>query len=205
MLLLFIPWGGNLLDPVGHETANDDTMPITYNDSQQPHIHSQLQGVSAGVLYGTFQWAYYPDKFTFSHKNTVLPGPTRGLQFLNMNMLRPAVYFSLIGITFATVESVLEDVRNNHSGFKSPWNSAAAGFCSGLVMGGFYTRRFDIASMTGVAIGMLAGAMEFNGPTFIVDPETRQKKLFPKTVPTVYTESEDLSALKEKYPAYKNY
>lgn len=120
-------------------------------------------------------------------------------------MLRPAVYFSLIGITFAAVESVLEDVRNNHSGFKSPWNSAAAGFCSGVVMGGFYTRRFDIASMTGVGIGMLMGAMEFNGPTMIVDPETQQKKLFPDTVPTVYTESEDLSALKEKYPAYKNY
>lgn len=165
----------------------------------------QLTGVSAGVAYGAFQWAWYPDKFTFGHKGSILPGPARGIDYLNMTVLRPAVYFSLIGITFAGVESFLEEVRGNKSPVKDPWNTAGAGFAAGMVMGGFYTRRLDIASMTGLGIGLLMGAMELNGPNIIVDPKTQKERNFPEKVPVQFEESPELAALKEKYPAYKDY
>ena len=105
----------------------------------------------------------------------MLPGPARGIDYLKMNVMRPAVYFSLIGITFAAVEGFMEEVRGNKSLVKDPWNTAVAGFASGMVMGGFYTRRLDVASMTGLGIGLLMGAIEFNGPSLIADAKTQKE------------------------------
>uniref|UniRef100_A0A7R9WW37 NADH dehydrogenase [ubiquinone] 1 alpha subcomplex subunit 11 n=1 Tax=Craspedostauros australis TaxID=1486917 RepID=A0A7R9WW37_9STRA len=160
-----------------------------------------MQGAGAGIAYGICHWAFYPDKFVFSHKNTVLPGPSRGMQYLNATMLRPSIYFTAVSVTFAAVESLLEELRGSH---KDPVNTASAGFAAGLVMGGFFTRRFDIAGVTGLGMSLIMGCVELNGPNLITDPEKQQKKLFPESVPVKFEESEELFALKEKYPAYKD-
>lgn len=118
-------------------------------------------------------------------------------------MLRPAVAFSAVGLTYAGVESFLEEVKGTHQ--KDPWNSAFAGAAAGLVMGGFFTRRFDIASMTAVSVGLLMGMVEVNGPNVICDPVSQAAKKFPASIPAKFEETEDLSDLKEKYPAYKNH
>lgn len=117
-------------------------------------------------------------------------------------MLRPTVAFTAVGLTYAGVESFLEEVRASHH--KDPWNATFAGAAAGLVMGGFFTRRFDIASMTAVSVGLLMGMVEVNGPNVICDPETQAAKKFPASMPSKFEETEDLSDLKEKYPAYKN-
>lgn len=162
---------------------------------------TQTSGVTAGVAYGTLYWAYYPDKFAFGHKNTVVNGPSRGMLWLQHTMLRPAVAFSVVGLTFAGVESFLEEIRGSHQ--KDPWNAAGAGVAAGIVLGGFVTRRFDVASMTGLGMGLLMGMVEMNGSNLICDPETEAAKKFPVTMPSKFQETSVLSELKEKYPAYK--
>ena len=151
-----------------------------------------------------FYWAYYPDRFVFSHKKTILPGPSRGIQYLNYTMLRPAVYFSVVGLTFTAVESFLEEVRGSH-GAKDPWNSAGAGFAAGIIMGGAFTKRFDVASMTGLGMALVMGAVELNGPKLICNSEeSEEARQFPAFAPTKFEESEELAALKEKYPQFRN-
>lgn len=160
-----------------------------------------MQGTTAGLAYGTMYWAYYPDKMAFAHKKTVLSGPSRGMLWLKHTMLRPAVAFSVVGLTFAGVESFLEEVKGSHH--KDPWNAAVAGAAAGVVLGGFMTRRFDIASMTGLGVGLLMGMVEMNGSNLICDPEHEAARKFPITLPAKYQETTVLSELKDKYPAYK--
>mmetsp|Transcript_18934 Transcript_18934/g.46897 ORF Transcript_18934/g.46897 Transcript_18934/m.46897 type:complete len:195 (+) Transcript_18934:37-621(+) len=164
--------------------------------------YAALQGVGAGIAYGTFNWAYYPDKFAFSHKNTVAAGPSRGMEYLTHTMLRPAVAFTAVGVTYAGVESFLEEVKGSHH--KDPWNSAFAGAAAGMVLGGFFTRRFDIASMTALGVGLVMGMVEVNGPNVLCDPVAQEAKKFPSSFSAKFKESDDLSDLKAKYPSYKN-
>jgi hypothetical protein len=117
-------------------------------------------------------------------------------------MVRPAVALAVTNMVFATVESFLEEVRGTHQ--KDPWNSAAAGASAGLVIGGFFTRRFDIASMTALGTGLLMGMVEFNGPSMITDPIAEKARKSPDSLPAKFEESETLSGLKELYPKYQN-
>ncbi len=164
---------------------------------------SKLQGVTAGIFYGTVYWAYYPDKFAFSHKKTVTGGPSRGRLWLQHTLLRPMVVFSSVSLTFAGVESLLEELRGSHH--KDPWNAAGAGMAAGALLGAFATRRFDIAFTTGLGMSMLMGAIEFNGSSILCDPVTEASKKFPTSLPGKFEESKNLKELKEVYPAYKEY
>jgi len=62
----------------------------------------------------------------------------------------------------------LEEVKGSHH--KDPWNSALAGAAAGMVLGGFFTRRFDIASMAAVGVGLVMGLVEVNGPNVLCNP-----------------------------------
>ncbi|KAG7371070.1 Tim17/Tim22/Tim23/Pmp24 family protein [Nitzschia inconspicua] len=164
--------------------------------------YAALQGGIAGVTYGALQMAYYPDKMAFSQKGTVTAGPARGLSYISKTTIRPAVVFSAVTVTFAAVESVAEEIRGSH--YKDPWNSAFAGAAAGLVLGGFLTRRIDVASMTALGTGLLMGMVDFNGPSPICDPMTEQAKHFPPKISPKFEESEELKGLKAKYPDFKN-
>jgi hypothetical protein len=161
-----------------------------------------LQGGTAGIAYGALQMAYYPDKMAFAHKGTVTTGPPRGMAYIANTTIRPAVVFSAVTMTYATVECVAEEIRGSHH--KDPWNSAFAGAAAGMVLGGFLARRFDVASMTALGTSLLMGMVDFNGPSVICDPITEQSKHFPLNVSTKFDESKELKELKSKYPAFKN-
>mmetsp|Transcript_129446 Transcript_129446/g.192702 ORF Transcript_129446/g.192702 Transcript_129446/m.192702 type:complete len:199 (+) Transcript_129446:100-696(+) len=165
-------------------------------------IYAGAQGAVAGLAFGALQWAYYPDKMAFGHKNTVTSGPSRGAQYIRYTMVRPAVAMAVTNMVFASVESFLEEVRGSHQ--KDPWNAVGAGAAAGLVIGGFFTKRFDVASMTALGTGLLMGMVEFNGPSIICDPETEQARKHPKSLPAKFEESATLSDLKKLYPKYEN-
>jgi hypothetical protein len=164
-------------------------------------VPAKVQGLVAGLAYGAFSMAYYPDKFAYSQKGTVTSGPSRGLKYIMHTTVRPAVAFSVVSITFASAESFLEEVKGSHH--KDPWNSAFAGAAAGMVLGGFFARRFDVASMTALGTGLLMGMVEFNGPNIVTDPVSQAAKKFPEKVTTAFAESENLQDLKEKYPKFK--
>ena len=73
-----------------------------------------------------------------------------------------------------------------------------------MVLGGFFTRRFDIASMTAVGVGLVMGLVEVNGPNVLCNPVAQGTKKFPSSFSSKFAESEDLSDLKKKYPSYNN-
>jgi len=112
------------------------------------------------------------------------------------------VAFSTVGLTFAGVESFMEEIKGSHH--KDPWNSAVAGAAAGMLMGGFFTRRFDIASMTALGVGMLMGLVELNGSQLLCDTPGQTARKFPSTLSSNFQETEDLAGLKSKYPAYQN-
>lgn len=145
--------------------------------------------------------AYYPDKFAYSQKGTVTAGPSRGVKYFVHTTVRPAVAFSVVTITYAAAESFLEELKGSHH--KDPWNSAFAGAAAGMVLGGFFARRFDVAAMTALGTGLLMGMVDFNGPNIITDPVSQAKKKFPETVTATFEESEGLKDLKNKYPEFK--
>ena len=116
-------------------------------------------------------------------------------------MLGPAVYFSAIGVTFAAVESFLEEMTGHPKDAK---NTAAAGFAAGVVMGGWFTRRFDIAAMAGLGLSLVMTGVEINGPRMISDPDTELARNKPEKASIKFEESEELAGLKDKYPRYKS-
>ena len=111
-------------------------------------------------------------------------------------MMRPAVALSAVGLTYAGVESFLEEMKGSHH--KDPWNATFAGAAAGLVMGGFFTRRFDIASMTALGVGLVMGMVEVNGSNMICDPVAQAKKKFPAYVPSKF---EGLEGSQGKVPS----
>lgn len=164
-------------------------------------FYAAAQGVAAGTAFGAFQMAYYPDKFIFAQKGTISSGPARGVNYLKHVVFRPAMIFSAVTVTFAASESLLSEVRGTTT--KDPWNSTFAGAAAGMVLGGFLTRRFDIATTTAIGTGLMMGLVDFNGSNMICDPEAKEARCFPTKVPTAFEESEELQGLKEKYPGYK--
>lgn len=162
----------------------------------------KAQGVTAGTAFGAFQMAYYPDKFVFSQKGTITSGPARGLNYLKNTVFRPAMIFSAVTITFTAAESFFSEVRGTTT--KDPWNATFAGAAAGMVLGGFLTRRFDIATTTAIGTGLLMGIVDFNGSSMISDPEGKEARSFPTKIPSTFEESPELQGLKEKYPAYKH-
>ena len=146
--------------------------------------------------------AYYPDKFVFAQKGTITSGPARGLKYLQHVVFRPAMIFSAGTVTFAATESLLSEIRGTTT--KDPWNSTLAGAAAGLVLGGFITRRFDIATTTAIGTSLMMGLIDYNGSNLISAPAGKEARSFPSKVSTVFEESEELQGLKEKYPAYKN-
>lgn len=145
--------------------------------------------------------AYFPDKFVFAQKGAITSGPARGVAYLQHVVFRPAMVFSAGTVTYAAAESFFSEVRGSTT--KDPWNSTMAGAAAGMVLGGFLTRRFDIATTTAIGTGLMMGLMDFNGPSMICDTDTKESRSFPNKIPKVFIESEELKGLKEKYPAYK--
>jgi len=164
-------------------------------------LYAAAQGVTAGTAFGAFQMAYYPDKFMFAQKGSISSGPARGLNYLKHVVFRPAMVFSAVTVTYAVAESFLSEVRGTTT--KDPWNSTLAGATAGMVLGGFLTRRFDIATTTAIGTGIMMGLVDFNGSNMICNPEAKEARSFPTKVPIIFEESDELKGLKEKYPAYK--
>jgi hypothetical protein len=164
-------------------------------------LYAAAQGVTAGTAFGAFQMAYYPDRFVFAQKGTISSGPARGLNYLKHVVFRPAMIFSSVTVTYAAAESFFSEVRGTNP--KDAWDSTLAGAAAGMVLGGFLTRRFDIATTTAIGTGLMMGLLEFTGSSMISNPSGKDARSFPTKVPTAFEESDELQGLKEKYPAYK--
>jgi hypothetical protein len=159
-----------------------------------------MVGGAAGVLIGTGFMSWYPDKYAYDVKNTVVKA-NLGLQYFFRNVKGPVLWAALAATTFSGTECIFEQMRDEtHAA--TYVNAAAAGACTGLVLGSM-SKRFDVMCTTALGLGMLMGMIECNGTRFVSDKEGAVKKWFGAQPPRP-VESTTVAELKEKYPEFKD-
>jgi hypothetical protein len=116
-----------------------------------------------------------------------------------IGIARPAFFFGFTQFTYFATEYTLASLRFK----KDPLNAVAAGMFTGFTVGILSQKRIDIAFVAGLASAIVAGIFDFNGPTFRygglnpIPPANRRR-------PVTFEESDELKAMKELYPQYKN-
>jgi len=132
--------------------------------------------------------------------STRATGPVSDYKAIARTISRPAFWMSAACATFASVECLAESAR----GKKDPWNASIGGMAAGLVAAAT-TKRADIMTSTALGLGLFMFALDFTGESTI--HESSQMELRDKMygiLPKVHKESDDLAALKEKYPETKD-
>jgi Tim17/Tim22/Tim23/Pmp24 family len=122
-------------------------------------------------------------------------------KFFRSGFSRPMAAFASVGMAYAGVECLFESVRDPE-GTSKHWNSAAGGFAAGMVMGAM-TKRIDVALVSGLGNSLLMFGVQFHGLHYVTDPHQMAMKIAGKW-PTQWKESNELAALKEKYPEFKD-
>jgi len=176
-------------------------------------VNAILCGSAAGTLVGAVQLAWNPDPIILPERGTRLGATARAIATAHASELgrsefravsralsTPIMWFAGAGAAFASTECLAEAAR----GTSDPWNAVVGGLFGGAVCGSM-TRRFDIMTSAALGTALLMGLNEFHGPDTVYRshyPEAAHKThgLLPKQ----HAESEDLTALKEKYPKWKN-
>mmetsp|Transcript_28598 Transcript_28598/g.42288 ORF Transcript_28598/g.42288 Transcript_28598/m.42288 type:complete len:172 (-) Transcript_28598:358-873(-) len=158
-------------------------------------FNSALLGAGVGTFAGAVQMAWTPDAVTSNKQFGGIAGQTDARAVLR-GIGRPGVWFAFVGASYAFAECAAQSFR----GTNDPLNAGIGGMVAGAVMGSMF-RRFDIMAATGIGMGLLLAATEFGGGDVVYDSELANHKVF-GTLPT--SESEELSALKEKYSKFKD-
>ena len=83
---------------------------------------------------------------------------------------------------------------------RDPWNAVYGGFVTGFLGGFSYSKRIDRSIASGLALGVGMGLADLAGFWWAWEPEQPPKKIRAKK----YQEGEELRALKELYPKYKD-
>jgi len=156
-------------------------------------------GLGMGFFYNLVAVPWHPDPVDFFPKGVMKLRDN--WKFFRSGFVRPMAVFASVGIAFAGVECIMENARDPERKSKH-WNAAAGGFASGMVIGST-TKRMDVALVAGGACGIVMGALQFNGMHYISDPHQMAMKVGGKW-PKQYNESKELSALKEKFPEFKD-
>lgn len=156
-------------------------------------------GLGAGILYNLAAVPWSPDPVDFFPKGVVKFRDN--WRFFRSGFARPMAIMSVVAMSFAGVECLVESMRDPEKESRH-WNAAAGGFASGMVMGATQ-RRLDIMFVTGAGMGIFMGALQYNGMHYISDPHQMAMKAAGKW-PLRHMESKELAALKEKYPDYKD-
>ena len=156
----------------------------------------KVAGVAAGTFYGACTLAWYPDSLV-SYRGREIVEFTSA-RTVARSLLRPAVWFAVVGATFSAVECMAQSARNKDDS----WNATIGGMATGLVMGSIF-KRFDYMTCSALGMGLLMGVLDYSGPNTSAKPQEAYEKLY-GVMPKTFKESEDLEALKEKYPKYKD-
>ena len=156
----------------------------------------QLTGGAAGTFYGAAAMAWYPDPITSYRGRDIVEFTSA--RTVARSVLRPALWFAVVGATFSAVDCMAQSARNSNDS----WNATIGGMAAGFVMGSV-TKRFDYMTASALGMGLLMGALDYSGPNTVNKPEEVNEKMH-GVMPKTHKESEELASLKEKYPKYKH-
>lgn len=161
-------------------------------------LYSSGIGAFAGTFYGACLLAWYPDPVVTAGRTGGLSGRT-DFRAVGRMILRPAMWFSLTAGVFTGVECLMEAARNE---VQDPWNSLVAGLAGGAVIGAT-TGSPQIMGATAIGTGLFMAAMDMTGPTTVMYEDLLKAKRL-GLMPKQFKESDDLAALKEKFPQHKD-
>lgn len=156
-----------------------------------------MAGGAAGTFYGAAALAWYPDHLTVDARGRDVVEFMSAKQ-VSKAMLRPGLWFAVVGATFTAVDCLAESARNT----RDSWNATMGGVAAGLVMG-MTTKRIDYMTCTAMGMGLLMGILDYSGPYPVALPLEVKEKMY-GVLPETHVESKELAALKEKYPKFKN-
>lgn len=169
-----------------------------------------MLGLGVGVCFSATQLAWYPDPVKNPEMNKAVINPalakmtaiktgTQASALLRV-MARSCFWLSSTTMSFAAAECTAEAVR----GTSDSWNSVIGGFAGGAVLGAV-SKRFDIMFSAAVGTSIIMGCLDFSGP-HTVHPNTKDElaNRIHGHLPVKHKESNELAALKEKYPEFKN-
>ena len=152
------------------------------------------------MTWGLCSLAWNPDMIYVTKKGPVLTLPT--YSYLTRTAFLPSLYVATIGSTYLGVQALSYQIR----GVNDCWNAVNGGFCAGVIMGSV-TKRADQAFLTGLGIAFVGLIGDFykrnSGSLFAWDKENAMQRRN-GVRPYQHRESEELMALKEKYPQHRN-
>lgn len=159
-----------------------------------------MQGALGGSILGAGMLAWYPDPYRFDVKGTVIPAKL-DFKYIMRNMRGPVVMGAAVTTAFALTECLVEQLRDPAKE-STHWNAAVGGAAAGMVMGAL-TKRPDIMASSALGVGVFMGMVEYNGQTYISNSDMANFK-WNSRIPIKEKESDELKALKEKYPEFKD-
>lgn len=109
------------------------------------------------------------------------------------------MWAALVAGSFTATECAMEAARNET---QDHWNSLVAGAVGGGVIG-MTTGKPNIVIATAIGMGLFMTALDLSGPkTVYYEKQLEHKRN--GFLPKQHKESEDLAALKELYPKFKD-
>jgi hypothetical protein len=153
----------------------------------------QAIGFGGGLLYGACQIAWYPDNVQDNRGRFYDAFSVRSV---GAKVLQPTIFMGVAMGTFTFSQCSFETVRE----IRDPWNAVYAGAITGFLASFMFRKRFDKALFSALGTGFGMGFADIAGALFMYEPDHETPVLRPKT----YVESEELRALKDLYPKYKD-
>ena len=148
-----------------------------------------MQGSVLGVIMGYGKMVWYPDPYRYTHKGTEIPYPL-DFRYVLRNLKQPVLFAALTCATYAGVECVVENMRDESK--SSTWVNAMAGGAAAGVIIGSQSRRFDIMTTTAMGVGLLMAMVEYNSHFIAAEQGTIPDNMGPS-----------VAELQERYPKFK--
>lgn len=159
---------------------------------------SFYQGFGVGAICGMAQAAWYPDVIESADKQMK---NIKWAKTDTFGALRTAVLPALFVGTAAGLYSFGEATSEMLRGVDDSTNALYGGGLAGLFLGGA-SRRPNIAFASSLLIGTSMFLLKFSGDIF-GQREEHTRKMFSE-LPRQHVESDELKALKDKYPKFQN-
>jgi len=165
-------------------------------------LSNMVMGTVTGLLYGGIIASRNPDYARDMRGNLIEKLSTFTLL---TRVMTPVVAFTAVAATYTIAEGNSESIRAK----KDPWNAAFGGAAAGVIIG-ILTKRMDKVAPCALGCALVMAGVDAFGigmmylQEFTDEHAERKEKDAGKTDSGRHTESDELAALKEKYPNFKD-
>lgn len=150
-------------------------------------------GFGSGLTWGCIEIAWYPENPQDKYGKYIDVFSWRAVTRM---VMEPALIMGIGMGVFTFSQCNFETYRK----VRDPWNAVYAGAITGFLAGFAFRRRFDKATFFAIATGAGMGFADIAGALFDYEGDPKDTVLRPKK----YVESDELKAMKDLYPKFKD-